>query len=125
MIYNILQVAAGGAVGSVLRYLTTLGAGRAFGTGFPLGTLVVNVVGSFLMGALVGLLGRHGANHLAPLLMTGVLGGFTTFSAFSLDTVTLWSRGQTGLALLYVGLSVGISLVSIALGMAFFRGATA
>lgn len=123
MIYTILQVAAGGAFGSVLRYLANVGAMRLLGPGFPMGTLTVNVVGSFAMGALVALLGRHNANHLAPLLMTGVLGGFTTFSAFSLDTVTLWTRGQAGLALLYVSLSLGVSLAALALGLAIFRGA--
>ncbi|MFT4150567.1 MAG: fluoride efflux transporter CrcB [Paracoccaceae bacterium] len=125
MIYTILQVAAGGAFGSVLRYLTNVGAMRVFGPGFPMGTLTVNVVGSFVMGALVVLLGKNNANHLAPLLMTGVLGGFTTFSAFSLDTITLWTRGQTGAALLYVGLSLIVSLAAIALGMALFRGIAA
>lgn len=117
MIHPVLQVALGGAVGAVARHGVNIGAGRLFGAGLPLGTLAVNVAGSFLMGLLVVVLAARG-NALAPLLMTGLLGGFTTFSAFSLDAVTLWQRGQGAVALAYVAGSVGLSLAALLAGLA-------
>ena len=122
MFQSILQVALGGAIGSVLRYLTNVGAKQVFGPGYPYGTLIVNIVGSFVMGFLVVFLARRGGNHLAPLLMTGVLGGFTTFSAFSLDTLTIWERGESASAFLYVAASVLLSLAAIVAGLALARG---
>lgn len=122
---HLLQVALGGAIGSALRYGVNVSAGRAFGTGFPFATLIVNVAGSFAMGMLVAVLAQKGGMKFAPFLMTGVLGGFTTFSAFSLDTMTLWERGQPGLALAYVAASVVLSLAAIALALHLFRGAFA
>ena len=122
MIQTLLQVAFGGALGASARYLANTAAMRLLGPGFPWATVFVNVLGSFLMGVLVVALAHKDATRLAPLLMTGVLGGFTTFSAFSLDTLTLWERGQGGLAALYVAGSVVLSLVAIALGMAAARG---
>ena len=94
---------------------------RWIGPGFPYATVIVNVVGSFLMGVLVVVLARKGGTQYAPLLMTGVLGGFTTFSAFSFDTLTLWERGQHGLAAVYVGVSVILSLAAIVAGLAVAR----
>lgn len=117
MMHPVLQVALGGAVGAVARHAVNIGAGRLLGPGFPAGTLAVNVAGSFLMGLLVVVLAGRG-NALAPLLMTGLLGGFTTFSAFSLDTVTLWQRGQGAVALAYVAASVGLSLAALLVGLA-------
>ncbi len=117
---NFLSVAAGGAIGASARYAVNLAALRLLGPGFPLATLGVNVLGSFLMGLLaVTLAGRGSA--LAPFLLTGVLGGFTTFSAFSLDTLTLWERGQGGQALVYVILSVAASLLAVIAGLAIGR----
>ena len=121
MFQNLLQVAAGGAMGASLRYLTNVGVMRWIGPGFPYATVIVNVVGSFLMGVLVVVLARKGGTQYAPLLMTGVLGGFTTFSAFSFDTLTLWERGQHGLAAVYVGVSVILSLAAIVAGLAVAR----
>lgn len=121
MFQSILQVALGGAIGAVLRYLTNVGAKQAFGPGYPYGTLIVNIVGSFLMGLLVVFLARKGGNHLAPFLMTGVLGGFTTFSAFSLDTLTIWERGEPVSAFIYVAVSVLMSLAAIVAGLAVGR----
>jgi CrcB protein len=121
MITTLSQVALGGAIGAALRYLTNVGAMRLLGPGFPVATLVVNVAGSFLMGVLVVVLARKGGNHLAPFLMTGILGGFTTFSAFSLDALTLWDRGQTLTAFTYVAASVILSLAAIAAGLALAR----
>lgn len=117
MMHPVLQVALGGAVGAVARHGVNIGAGRLLGPGFPAGTLAVNIAGSFLMGLLVVVLAGRG-NALAPLLMTGALGGFTTFSAFSLDTVTLWQRGQGAVALAYVAASVGLSLAALLAGLA-------
>ena len=118
------QVALGGAIGACLRYLTSVGAMRVFGAGFPVGTLIVNIAGSFLMGVIVVVLAKKGGMHLAPLLMTGILGGFTTFSAFSLDAITLYERGQAGLAFGYVAGSVILSLGALALGLYLARSLT-
>ena len=125
MIGTVLQVALGGAIGSVARYLTNVAVMRGIGPGFPWGTVIVNVVGSFLMGVLVVWLAEKGALRHAPLLMTGLLGGFTTFSAFSLDAVTLWERGAVGPALVYVLGSVLVSLAALFAGMALTRGMVA
>jgi CrcB protein len=111
MIVTVLQIALGGAIGAVLRFGTYAAMARWFGAGFPFGTLAVNVLGSGVMGLLAALLlERAGAPRLAPLLMTGVLGGYTTFSAFSLDTLLLIERGEPGRALVYVAASVALSV---------------
>ena len=115
MIWTLSQVALGGAIGSCLRYL----AGVSFGA--PMATLAVNVLGSFVMGALFILLANRTA--LSPLLMTGVLGGFTTFSAFSLDALKLWESGETLQAGGYVLASVLFSLAAVFAGAALARGA--
>ena len=122
MLMTLLQVALGGAIGSSARYLTSVGAMRLIGPGFPWATLAVNVVGSFLMGVLVVVLAHKSGTRLAPFLMTGILGGFTTFSAFSLDALTLYERGQIALAGFYVTASVVFSLAAIVAGMALTRG---
>ncbi|QFS81522.1 Putative fluoride ion transporter CrcB [Roseivivax sp. THAF40] len=121
MMTTLLQVALGGALGAVARYLTGLAALRAMGHGFPWGTLTVNVAGSFLMGVLVVMLAHLGGTRFAPLLMTGFLGGFTTFSAFSLDAVTLYERGALGAAAGYVAASVILSLAALAAGLFLAR----
>jgi len=91
----ILLVASGGAIGSVARYLVGVGMARAFGVAFPYGTLTVNVIGGFLMGLFIELLARRfdGSPELRLFIAIGILGGFTTFSSFSLDVVVLWERG--------------------------------
>jgi len=123
MITSIIQVAIGGAIGAVGRYLTGVAAVRVMGHGYPWGTLTVNIVGSFLMGVLiVVLMTKDGGIRIAPLLMTGMLGGFTTFSAFSLDALTIFERGQVGQAALYVVASVVLSLLAIFLGVMIARG---
>jgi CrcB protein len=95
---------------------------RLFGqTGFPLPILTVNVFGSFLMGMFVVVAANRGLTHYAPFVMTGLLGGFTTFSAFSLETMTLIERGQVGSAMLYVALSVALSVGGLALGLFLAR----
>ncbi|GAA6149754.1 fluoride efflux transporter CrcB [Pseudooceanicola nitratireducens] len=124
MIQTLLHVALGGAIGASARYLTGVAALRLMGPGFPWGTLVVNVIGSFLMGAIVIILAELSANRFAPLLMTGLLGGFTTFSAFSLDAVTLWERGETMQAATYVAASVVLSLAALMAGLFVARTLT-
>ena len=119
-----LFVAVGGALGATARYATGLWEARLLGKGFPWGTLIVNVAGSFLMGVLIVLMAHSSANRFAPLLLTGILGGFTTFSAFSLDAVTLYERGQLGLAAAYVLGSVVTSLAALAAGLAAARSLT-
>lgn len=116
MFRTLLLVALGGALGSAARYLVTVAALRLAGPGFPAGTMAVNIAGSFLMGVLAVSLARHG--QVAPFLMTGILGGFTTFSAFSLDAITLWMRGQTVVAAAYVLGSVVLSVAALLAGMA-------
>lgn len=122
MLTTLLQVALGGAIGASGRYLTGFAALRLMGPGFPWGTLTVNIVGSFVMGVIVVVLGHLSANRFAPLLMTGVLGGFTTFSAFSLDAVTIWERGETTTAAIYVLVSVVFSISALMLGLMVARG---
>ncbi|MEO0682722.1 MAG: fluoride efflux transporter CrcB [Pseudomonadota bacterium] len=123
---TVLQVALGGAIGAALRWWLAGLAGRAAGPGFPWGTLAVNVAGSLAMGlAAVALMERApGAwGRWAPFLMTGVLGGFTTFSAFSLDALYLIERGRLGAAALYMAGSVGLCIAALWAGLALARGA--
>lgn len=122
MFLNLTYVAFGGALGAVLRYLTGLGVVRLVGSGFPMAIITVNIIGSFLMGLFVVMAAKRGLTHLSPLIMTGFLGGFTTFSAFSLETVTLFERGQSGAALAYVMISVVGSILALALGVWLARG---
>lgn len=115
-------VAVGGAIGAMLRYCVYLSSVRLLGAGFPFGTMIVNVAGSFLMGiAAVILMQRGQAATLAPFLMVGVLGGFTTFSAFSLDTLVLIEKGKLALASAYVFGSVGLSILALFLGLFLTR----
>jgi len=121
MIQTLIQVAIGGALGASARYMTNVAVMRLIGPGFPWGTVAVNIVGSFLMGVIVVVLAHREGMRLAPFLMTGLLGGFTTFSAFSLDALTIWERGQIGVAASYVLGSVIFSLAGIVAGMAAAR----
>ena len=116
----LLLVFAGGGVGSVLRLVCVAAAGRAWGLDFPRGTLAINVLGSFLLGLLTAALpGNTGAQLQLKLAVgTGVLGGFTTFSAFSLETVSLLQHGAYAKAGLYVALSVVGSIAGAFAGWA-------
>ncbi len=124
MLINLSLVALGGALGASLRYGVGLLAQR-LGAGFPFGTVSVNLLGSFLMGVCFVLSAKLDHPRFAPLMMTGLLGGFTTFSAFSLDAVSLFERGDALLAGLYVALSVGLSIAALLLGAALTRGVLA
>ena len=123
----VLWVAAGGAIGASGRYFVNVYAGRLAGTGFPWGTLSVNILGSFIMGAMVTAMAlKLNVNQeMRAFLTTGVLGGFTTFSAFSLDFALMVERGDWPCALLYALASVGISLLAIFAGLWLARAVLA
>ena len=117
-------VALGGAIGAACRHLVNIAALKLLGPAFPAGTLSVNVLGGLLMGLLAGYLApgyRGGAELLRLFLATGILGGFTTFSAFSLDAVLLWERGEVIAALAYVFVSVALSIAALLLGLLIMR----
>lgn len=111
-VVNYLLVFIGGGLGSVLRHGVNVMSLRLFGAGFPFGTLTVNITGSILMGLFAGYFAFRGdaAQSWRLFLMTGILGGYTTFSAFSLDTLLLYERGEVGLAGLYILTSVIVSV---------------
>ena len=122
--YHLGLVALGGAIGAGARHLVNIAALRAFGPAFPAGTLTVNVVGGLLMGLLAGWLAlryEDGGQALRLFLATGILGGFTTFSAFSLDAVLLWQRGDTAAAAGYVLASVILSILALLAGLSIMR----
>ena len=123
MLYAIVFFGAG--IGGAMRHGVNVGAARLFGFGFPYGTLIVNVAGSFLMGLLAGYFAfRPGlGQHMRLFLTTGILGGFTTFSAFSLDAALLVERHSYGLAAGYMVGSVAASLAALFFGLAMFRTA--
>jgi CrcB protein len=112
----------GGGIGAALRHGVNLAAAR-FGLAFPVGTLAVNVAGSFLMGVLVAYFALRGGidQHVRLLLTTGLLGGFTTFSAFSLDAALMWEKGAIGQLALYAGGSVLLAVAGLFAGMAAVR----
>jgi len=122
MLYLIVFLGAG--IGGALRHGVNAGASRLFGFGFPFGTLIVNIIGSFAMGLFAGYFAfRPGiSQHMRLFLTTGILGGFTTFSAFSLDTALLVERHSYGLAAGYVVGSVAAGLSALFFGLALFRG---
>ena len=118
----LLYVMVGGAVGSGARYLTGRAMLSLLGPDYPFGTLAVNLIGGLLMGVLVGVLARNTASETWRLLLgVGVLGGFTTFSAFSLDVVTMIERGAIGVAFGYVLSSVIGSIVAVFAGLSAVR----
>ncbi|EKF57202.1 camphor resistance protein CrcB [Agrobacterium albertimagni AOL15] len=121
--FNILLVAVGGAIGSVARYLTALAMTRLLGPAFPWGTITVNIVGSFVIGLLTELVARKfsAPMEMRLLLVVGFLGGFTTFSSFSLDTMALVERGPVWIAFSYVLASVMLSLTAAFGGLALGR----
>ncbi|WP_299694576.1 fluoride efflux transporter CrcB [uncultured Tateyamaria sp.] len=123
MFTTLSLVALGGAIGASLRWLMGVAILRATGPAdFPVAILSANVLGSFLMGVFVVVAAHKGLTHLSPFVMTGLLGGFTTFSAFSLEAMTLIERGATGQAALYIALSVALSIGGLALGLMLARG---
>lgn len=115
----LVAVAAGGALGAVGRYLVMPGVGH----GFPYGTLAVNLIGSFALGALIEIsaLAWSPSEEMRAFLAAGVLGAFTTFSTFSMDTVVLWERGEFVGAGIYVVCSVALGVCGLIAGMSVFR----
>ena len=122
MLITTLQVALGGAIGAALRFLTGVGILRLIGPGFPIAVMAVNVLGSFLIGLFVVFATQRGVTQLNPFVMAGLLGGFTTFSAFSLEAVSLFELGAMGQALAYVVMSVVLSIGGLMLGLMIARG---
>ncbi|MFO1351368.1 MAG: fluoride efflux transporter CrcB [Gammaproteobacteria bacterium] len=116
-------VAFGGALGASARYVVYLLAGHYLGGQFPYATVIVNVIGSFIMGVLIELMALKWSvtAEMRLFLTTGILGGFTTFSAFSLDAVVLFERGRLGLSIFYVAASVILSITALFLGLGLMR----
>lgn len=115
-----LLVGAGGAIGAMLRYFV----GTLTTAAFPYGTMIINIAGSLAMGLLIGILARTlppMQEEIRLFIAVGILGGFTTFSAFSLDAVTLWERGDLTGAGLYVTISVVVSILALVAGLTVTR----
>jgi len=118
-----LIVFLGGGLGAAARHGVNMIVAGMLGTSFPFGTLAINVIGSFLMGAIVGYFAFRGeaSQHWRLFLTTGILGGFTTFSAFSLETVLLYERGQSASAAIYVVTSVVLSVAGLMGALSLLR----
>ncbi|MGC2084102.1 MAG: fluoride efflux transporter CrcB [Bradyrhizobium sp.] len=121
--FNYLLVFVGGGLGASLRHTVNIACARCIGVAFPWGTLIINITGSIVMGLIAGYLAFKGeaSQPWRLFLMTGVLGGYTTFSAFSLETALLYERGAVGLAAAYVLGSVLLSIAGLFAGLALVR----
>jgi CrcB protein len=120
-----LLVAVGGALGSMARYGTGVLVGRAWDAAFPLGTMLINIVGSLAMGLFIGFLARTTPSWQGDarlFVAVGVFGGFTTFSSFSLDSIAMVERGEIGQAILYVLVSVVVGIAALYAGLVVMRG---
>lgn len=124
---TVLSIAAGGAIGAVSRHFVNVASAGAFGLGFPWGTMIVNIAGSFVMGLLIGLFAQadHVTQDVRAFLTIGFLGAFTTFSTFSLDAVALYERGEMGLSAAYIIGSVVLSIAGLFAGLMLVRGMSA
>ena len=122
-IHLLAAVAIGGSLGSVARYLVAIGAARLVGTGFPWGTLVINIVGSFLIGVFAEsfALTWNVSQTVRVFLTVGICGGFTTFSTFSLDAIVLMQRGELWPAAAYIAASVALSILALVGGLYLVR----
>src|SRR5471032_1746491 len=118
-----LVVFLGGGIGAALRHGINLAVARLLGTAFPYGTLMINITGSFIMGLVAAYFAFKGdaSQHWRLFLTTGILGGYTTFSAFSLDAALLYERGEVGMSALYVVASVALSIAGLFAGFALVR----
>lgn len=127
MFSTIAAIALGGATGALARHGVNVTAAQLWGTNFPWGTVIVNVVGSFIMGALIVKFAHmDGASQATrAFFTTGFLGAFTTFSTFSLDFATIWERGDTGIAMAYMLSSVILSVLALFAGLWVMRGLVA
>lgn len=119
MLKTILYIALGGAIGSVLRYLTSILVAKYWSNQFPLATLLTNVVGCFLIGFLIGVLEKNNLANSALkwLLVTGFCGGFTTFSTFGYENISLFQSNNAAMAFGYIALSVLLGLFAVWLGL--------
>ena len=120
---NYVLVFVGGGLGASLRHFINVVCAKSLGTAFPYGTFIINITGSTVMGLIAGYLAFKGeaSQPWRLFLMTGILGGYTTFSAFSLDAVLLYERGAIGLAAFYVVGSVAFSIAGLFAGLALIR----
>jgi len=118
----------GGGIGAAIRHLVNQAVGRVAGTDFPFGVMAINISGSLVMGLAAGYFAFKASESWSDtarlFLTTGVLGGYTTFSAFSLDAMLLWERGEPGLAVAYVLVSVVLSIIGLAAGLGIVRALT-
>ena len=123
---NYLLVFIGGGLGSTVRHIVNVVCPRFLGTAFPYHTFIINITGSTIMGLVAGYLAFKGeaTQPWRLFLMTGILGGYTTFSAFSLDTALLYQRGEVALAAVYVMGSVVLSIAGLFAGLALVRHLT-
>jgi CrcB protein len=119
MLKTILYIAIGGAIGSVLRFLTTVLVSKFWSNQFPLATLIANVIGCFLIGLFLGILTKNQLNdsNLKWFLVTGFCGGYTTFAAFGMENYSLFQNNNSLLAFGYIGLSIILGLFAIWLGL--------
>lgn len=120
---TILAIAAGGAIGAVMRHFANHAVSQQFGTDFPYGILSVNVIGSVLMGIMIGVFAHfwQPPADVKAFLTVGFLGAFTTFSTFSLDVITLYERGAVMAAASYIGVSVILSVLGLFAGLLLIR----
>lgn len=123
MLKTILYVAIGGALGSILRYLTTVFVQKHWSGNFPLATFIANVLGCFLIGLFMGILQKHqlADSQLKWLLITGFCGGYTTFSAFGYENFSLFQNQHSVVALLYIALSIIAGLLALGAGLYLSR----
>lgn len=119
----ILAIASGGAIGAVLRHLVSMTSLKFLGSGFPYGTLSINVIGSFVMGALMAYFAHHWnpPQEVRAFLIVGVLGAFTTYSNFAYDIVNLWDRGEVMVSVIYTLASVFLSIIALVAGLFLIR----
>lgn len=119
MLKTILIIASAGAIGSVLRFFTSLLINKFWSNHFPLATFLTNVIGCFLVGYFFGILDKLQLtdSDLKGLLITGFCGGFTTFSAFGLESVNLFQNQNLSIAVLYIGLSITLGLLAVSYGL--------